>query len=52
VTDHLPVLGYILEGRLTALPGLEKQEIRSNESVSGSGLQYVPVEHQGKELGA
>ena len=37
------------EGRLTSLPGLERQQIRSTGRVQGSGLRYVPVEHQGNQ---
>jgi predicted RecB family nuclease len=37
------------ESRLTAIPGLERQEIRSKGRVQGSGLRYVPVEHEGNQ---
>jgi len=37
------------EGRLHSRPGLEMQEIRSNGSLSGAGLRYLPVEHIGNQ---
>jgi uncharacterized protein len=37
------------EGRLTSLPGLEQQEVRSRGRVRGSGLRYVPLEHRGNQ---
>ena len=37
------------EGRLTSRPGLERQEIRSRGKLTGSGLRYVPVVHQGNQ---
>ena len=37
------------EGRLLPRPGLERQTIKSNGRVSGSGLRYLPVVHQGNQ---
>jgi len=37
------------ESRLVPIPGLELQEIRSKGRISGSGLRFVPVEHQGNQ---
>ncbi|MDP3186244.1 MAG: AAA family ATPase, partial [Anaerolineales bacterium] len=37
------------EGRLHPRPGLENQTIRSKGKVSGAGLRYVPVVHQGNQ---
>jgi predicted RecB family nuclease len=37
------------EGRLLARPGLDRQTIRSTGSVSGSGLRYLAVPHQGNQ---
>jgi uncharacterized protein len=37
------------ESRLTTIPGLELQEIRSTGRIRGSGLRYVPVVHQGNQ---
>ena len=37
------------EGRLTALPGLEKQVIQGNTPFDGAGLFYVPVKHKGNQ---
>ncbi|HEY0744583.1 MAG TPA: TM0106 family RecB-like putative nuclease, partial [Chryseosolibacter sp.] len=37
------------EGRLTSLPGLEKQVIGGKTNFSGAGLFYVPVEHRGNQ---
>jgi uncharacterized protein len=37
------------ESRLTTIPGLELQEIRSSGRSRGSGLRYVPVVHQGNQ---
>jgi uncharacterized protein len=37
------------EGRLTAIPGLERQVIRSGGRIQGSGLRYMPVEHRGNQ---
>jgi len=37
------------EGRLRSIAGLERQEIRSGGRVRGSGLRYVPVEHEGNQ---
>lgn len=37
------------ERRLTAIPGLERQAIRSAGRTQGSGLRYLPVVHQGNQ---
>ncbi|EIG63592.1 TM0106 family RecB-like putative nuclease [Bradyrhizobium sp. WSM1253] len=37
------------EGRLRSRPGLERQEIRSSSRVNGSGLRYLPVQHEGNQ---
>ena len=37
------------ESRLRPIPGLERQEIRSRGRVRGTGLRYVPVNHQGNQ---
>src|SRR5437588_2115121 len=37
------------EGRLKAVPGLERQEVRSRGRVRGTGLRYIPVDHQGNQ---
>jgi hypothetical protein len=37
------------ESRLTAIPGLERQVIRSGGRTQGSGLRYMPVVHQGNQ---
>ncbi len=37
------------EGRLKTVPGLERQEVRSRGRVRGTGLRYVPVDHQGNQ---
>jgi predicted RecB family nuclease len=37
------------ESRLKAVPGLERQEVRSRGRVNGTGLRYVPVNHQGNQ---
>ena len=37
------------ESRLVPIKGLELQMIRSKGQISGSGLRYVPVEHQGNQ---
>jgi hypothetical protein len=37
------------ESRLRPIKGLELQEIRSKGRISGSGLRYVPVDHQGNQ---
>ncbi len=37
------------EGRLTSLPGLEKQLIGGNTPFDGAGLFYVPVDHRGNQ---
>ena len=37
------------ESRLVRIPGLELQEIRSKGRIAGSGLRFVPVEHQGNQ---
>jgi predicted RecB family nuclease len=40
------------ESRLKAVPSLERQEIRSKGKIVGSGLRYLPVEHQGNQSSA
>lgn len=37
------------EGRLTSLPGLEKQLISGGTPFDGAGLFYVPVDHRGNQ---
>jgi hypothetical protein len=37
------------ESRLTTVPGLERQVIRSTGRIQGSGLRYLPVEHKGNQ---
>jgi predicted RecB family nuclease len=37
------------ESRLTAIPGLERQVIRSSGRIQGSGLRFLPVVHQGNQ---
>ena len=37
------------ENRLKAVPGLERQEVRSTGGVRGAGLRYVPVNHRGNQ---
>lgn len=37
------------EGRLSTLPGLERQEIGGGTPFDGSGLFYVPVTHRGNQ---
>jgi uncharacterized protein len=37
------------EGRLRSRPGLERQEIRSNARIAGSGLRYLSVAHEGNQ---
>ena len=37
------------ENRLTSIAGLERQEIRSQRRVKGSGLRYLSVEHSGNQ---
>jgi uncharacterized protein len=37
------------ESRLTAIPGLERQAIRSGGRIQGSGLRYMSVEHRGNQ---
>jgi uncharacterized protein len=40
------------ESRLHSRPGLELQEIKSNGRISGSGLRYLPVAHEGNQSSA
>ena len=37
------------ENRLRSRPGLELQEIRSTSRISGSGLRFLPVVHEGNQ---
>jgi uncharacterized protein len=37
------------EGRLTSLPGLERQVISGDTPFDGAGLFYMPVEHRGNQ---
>lgn len=37
------------EGKLNSRPGLEKQVINSTGLISGAGLRYLPVEHNGNQ---
>jgi predicted RecB family nuclease len=47
ICDFTSELFY--ERRLQPIPGLEQQEIRSQGRVSGAGLRYLSVEHQGNQ---
>ena len=38
------------EGRLRSRPGLEQQRIKSGGRITGSGLMYMPVIHEGNQL--
>ena len=40
------------EGRLRSLPGLERQAVIGKTPLAGSGLVYVPVDHQGNQTHA
>jgi predicted RecB family nuclease len=50
---HPAICGFtsevFYESRLVPIPGLDLQEIRSKGRISGSGLRFVPVEHQGNQ---
>jgi superfamily I DNA and/or RNA helicase len=37
------------EGRLKSRPGLERQKIRIKSGLNGSGLRYLPVQHDGNQ---
>jgi len=37
------------EGRLASRPGLERQALRGTKSFDGSGLWFVPVDHEGNQ---
>jgi hypothetical protein len=37
------------EVRLKSRPGLERQEIKINSGLNGSGLRYLPVQHDGNQ---
>ena len=37
------------EGRLVSLPALERQSIETEQPFAGSGLWFVPVEHEGNQ---
>jgi len=37
------------DGRLQSRPGLELQQIRSNSRISGSGLRFLPIVHEGNQ---
>lgn len=37
------------EGRLKSRPGLERQQVKSNTRFKGSGLRYLPVQHDGNQ---
>ncbi|MEH2626307.1 putative RecB family nuclease [Bradyrhizobium sp. AZCC 1719] len=37
------------EARLKSRPGLERQEIKVNSGLNGSGLRYLPVQHDGNQ---
>ncbi len=41
--------GTFYEGRLTSLPGLERQRVGGGTPFDGAGLFYVPVEHKGNQ---
>lgn len=47
ITDFVSELAY--EGRLDALPGLERQVIDGGGDLGGHGLRWVPVPHIGRE---
>jgi superfamily I DNA and/or RNA helicase len=40
------------EGRLHSHPGLERQTIRSTSRISGTGLRFMPVQHEGNQSSA
>ena len=37
------------EGRLKSRPGLERQKIRIKSGLNGSGLRYLPIQHDGNQ---
>jgi uncharacterized protein len=45
ITAYTSELFY--EGKLESVPGLELQRVESDDWQSGSGLRWVPVEHEG-----
>jgi hypothetical protein len=40
---------YICAGQLRSRGGLERQVIRSSGQISGAGLRYLPVQHNGNQ---
>jgi superfamily I DNA and/or RNA helicase len=54
-SGHLRVhIGAVLrklfyENRLRSRPGLERQQIKSNGRIKGTGLRFVPVQHVGNQ---
>ncbi len=42
-----PISELIYEGRLHSRPGCERQTVTAPGAISGTGLRYVPVSHQG-----
>jgi predicted RecB family nuclease len=48
---HPDICGYVsevfYEGRLSPLPGCERQKVLGADALAGSGLRWVPVDHQG-----
>ena len=47
VCDFVSAAFY--EGRLGSLPELQRQELRGDGPLSGTGLRYVPVSHRGNQ---
>jgi uncharacterized protein len=45
ITSYTSDLFY--EGKLESVPGLERQEVVGSDWLAGSGLRWVPVEHDG-----
>src|SRR5204862_6779035 len=49
-TDICALTAELFYGsRLMAVPGLERQEVRSRGRVRGAGLRYISVDHQGNQ---
>ncbi|MGH3517100.1 MAG: TM0106 family RecB-like putative nuclease [Haloechinothrix sp.] len=45
IAEFVSALSY--EGRLEAGPGRERQRVEADQGISGSGLRFVPVAHEG-----
>lgn len=45
ITSYTSDLFY--EGKLESVPGLERQKVLGSDWLAGSGLRWVPVEHDG-----